>query len=517
MEHAGPKLVTGGKRPTAERMSEFLAFSGVIAIWFGLSAGAWRLHQAVSGRARGRQKRLAERAASEVAAAPFVFARIRGGAGAVDGPSQDHVLETHALLKRIQEHGAYFDAVNRLRAQLRRVLKGEDCPPLSEVLHIRRDLWAASEIVLVEDVRSLGPEFADAAAYERFRAEAGQLLFQRGDGATDGGDLIALRLAMAQDEARQFVAEIVEAIRAAEQNERLPTYAEIAAYPLAAARALPGQLRALRDQAVIFHRQVYHLAAAIRQSQTMARGVEELRRTRQELPGRLARVLDTASAGARQSAASLKSHYEFLSAAYSFQAKYEDLLRKAPVMTERGKQFIARLELAEKSERLKLTTATLRDAAKRLLLRGLAHMIAGLQRLQNVLEKQLASAAAASAKSGEAGRTRETQRPLAVSLDPPPPLASAPAHAAPLAASSHAKQPIVSAEPAPAIRATLAAKLTGLSDHDPGDDLEPACEPGAEDEDGEEDTGPLTRSILQSRIGENAKPGRARAFPWLRR
>lgn len=497
-------------------MKEFLAFFGVVAIWFGLGLAAWRLHQALSESTRDRQKLLAERAANEVAAAQAVFERIRHGDGPLDAASPTIVAQTHALLKRIQDNGAYFDAVNRLRAQLRRALKGEDCPPLSEVLHIRRDLWAASEIVLAEDFRSLGPDFADEHAHASFRAEAVRLLFRQHDGAESSDDLVTLRLTLAQEEARQFVTDMGEAIRVAERNERLPTYAEIAAYPLAAARALPGQLRALRDQAVMLQRQVRLLATAIHESETMTRGVEELRRARQELPARLAHVMEQASAGARQSAVSLRSHYAFLSAAYNFQAKYEELLRKTPDLTGRGKQFVARLELAEKSERLKLTSATLRDAAKRLSVRGLAHMIAGLQRLQIVLEKQLASASAASAKTEECAETREMQRPIAVARAPSRLEANLPAHAAPLPASP-IHEPGFAKDAAPATRATLAAKLTGMSEDDLGNSPDLAAEHDAEDEDGEDDTGPLTRSILQSRIKQDAEPSRNRAFPWLRR
>ncbi len=130
------------------------------------------------------------------------------------------------------------------------------------------------------------------------------------------------------------------------------------------------------------------MANAIQNSETMARGIGGLTRAREELPQRIVAGLDRASQATRQSAASVKRHYDFLTAAYDFQAKYEEMLRKAPVLTERGKQFVARIELAERSERLKLTSATLRDGAKRGLVRGLAHIIAGLQRVQSMLETQ---------------------------------------------------------------------------------------------------------------------------------
>jgi hypothetical protein len=385
-------------------MSEFLSFFGVIALWIGVSYGAWWIHQRVTGAGYRRREALARQAAMKVAEAPGIFRDIRS-----DGAVGDLTQATHALLRRIQKHGGYFDDVNALRPRIAAVI-GEECQPLAEILHIRRDLWAASEIVLIEDFRTLGSDF-DQDEYDTLRAEAVSLLFR--DAAMRSGeeDLIDLRLSMALEEARKFVADIEEGNRLAREHERLPTVSEVAAYPVAAVRAVPGQVRALLAQFAAFRSQVGAVALAIQNSETMARSLSGLARAREELPQRIvtglekasstlerasttareagATTLERASTTARQGAASAKGHYDFLVRAYDFQARYESALRKAPELTERGKQFIARLELAEKSERLKLTSATVRAAMKRGLVRGLAHMIALLQRAQLALEAQL--------------------------------------------------------------------------------------------------------------------------------
>jgi hypothetical protein len=70
-------------------------------------------------------------------------------------------------------------------------------------------------------------------------------------------------------------------------------------------------------------------------------------------------------------------------------------------------------------------------------------------------------------------------------------------------------------------RASLSSKLTAAEvfdaaadEPDNADEPEPAA-PEAEDD----DPGPLTQTILESRARQDEKPGRsqARAFPWLRR
>ncbi len=376
-------------------MDELLSIAGAIALWLGSSFGLWWLHRQRKGRTLRLDVALANRTATTTAAAQEVFDAIRDGN--VDTTLLDGDIvtqETHALLKRIQVHGTYFDGVNALRQQIRRSRADADCPPLAEILHLRRDLWAAAEIVLMEDVRLLGEDVAEEGRYEELRAEAAALLFGRGE-ARDGEDLIGLRLALARDEASRFVEEAEERIRLAREAERLPTLREFVSYPIAAARALPEQMRAARARTARLWHHVLILAQSIRDSRSVTRGVAELRRAREELPGRIAAALERTSAITRQHTAGLRRHYQFLKEAHDLQARYEQLLAKRPDATERGRQFIARLELAARSERLRLTSASYMAWGRRQVARGLAQMLAALPPIQARLDEARADIARA--------------------------------------------------------------------------------------------------------------------------
>ena len=369
-------------------MDEFWSFAGVIALWLGVSCGLWWLHRRSVHAKQRRQMRQAVRAAACVAEGQKIFDTIRrlpSPAGNMAGAAL--TAETHALLKRIQDRSGFFDKVNVLRIDMLAAFGIEDYPPLAEILHIRRDLWAASEIVLVEDLSSFGESFAEAGAYERFRAEAAALLFKADGAPSADEDVVDLRLSLARAEADRLPPELKDAIRLARERDRLPTFAEIVAYPVGAIRALPGKLRIARAFLSEFYRYAAEIAGAIRRSEAMERGVSELRRAREELPQRLVTGFERASDAARQSASGLRRHYDFLVAAHDFQAKYEQTLRRAPQITERGRQFIARLELAEHSERLRLTSANFLIWLTRQLATGLAYFIAGLQQLHAVLSE----------------------------------------------------------------------------------------------------------------------------------
>lgn len=396
----------------SRRMDELLSFAGVIALWLALSVGLWRLHRAWKERASTRDIALAHQAAAKTDAAPAVFDAIRGAGIPVRRRGDIGLItaETHALLKRIQTHGAYFDGVTALRLQIRRLNKDADCPPLSEILHIRRDLWAAAEIVLMEDVSQLGEAVASPEQYEELRAEAAALLFAVVKARGGEEDLIGLRLSLARDAAAAYIKDVEERVRLAREQERLPTFGEVIAYPIAAARALPGQWRTARAHAVRFAQVVMALAASIRESRSVTKGVAELRRAREELPGRLATAFERTSEVTRQGAAGLRRHYEFLKNAHDLQARYEQILRKRPEVTERGRQFIARLELAARSERLRLTSASYMEWGKRHAVRGLAHVLAALPPIQARLDEARADIARAA---------EEDPFKLPMSLPPP--------------------------------------------------------------------------------------------------
>ncbi len=376
-------------------MDELLSISGAIALWLGLSFGLWWLHRQRKGRAMRLDAALANRAATTTAAAQEVFDAIRGGGVDMMFLDDEFITqETHALLKRIQVHGTYFDGVNTLLQQIRRPRADADCPPLAEILHLRRDLWAAAEIVLMEDVRLLGEDVAKEGRYEELRAEAAALLFGSCE-APDGEDLIGLRLALARDEALKFVEEAEERVRHTQETERLPTVREIVSYPIAATRALPEQMRAAHTRTARLWRHMLMLAQSIRDSRSVTRGVAELRRAREELPGRIVAALERTSAITRQHTAGLRRHYQFLKEAHDLQARYEQLLAKRPEATERGRQFIARLELAARSERLRLTSASYMDWGRRQAAQGIAQMLAALPPIQARLDEARADIARA--------------------------------------------------------------------------------------------------------------------------
>ncbi len=402
-------------------MSEVWSFIGAVALWMAISCGLWWLHRR---RVRGRQNHQLEQAAravSYVGEAQAVFDAIRSPVPLDRAPAatRDRLrAETHALLKRIQAHGAFFDKVNTLRVQIQASLGIEDHEPLSEILHLRRDLWAASEIILVEDPASFGPAFAEEAAYERFQAEAVELLFKRQDRAQADEDLMDLRLSLAHKGAESFTAELQEAIEAAREKDRLPTPAEIIAYPLAFFRAIPEALRTACAFLRSFLSYAAEAARTMRDSEAVARGASTLRQARDDWPQRLSAGFERASGAARDSATAVRRHYDFLVAAYDFQSKYEQLLQRTPEMTERGRQFIARLELAERSERLRLTSTNAAIWLARRLLSGLAHLIAAGQRLHGALRRTApwAFAAAIIAPAPISGRRTSSFRSYRMAL-----------------------------------------------------------------------------------------------------
>ncbi len=375
-------------------MNDAASLGLVIALWLLLSLGLWWLQRRSQRLKRKRQRQLVGLIAKAVGDAQAVFDAIRRPLA--DMPADDaeradnsdatarRRFETTALLRRIQEQGDYFDTIRALIPRMKAELGLDDCPPLTEVMQIRRDLWASSEIILVEDLRTLGDAFAEEGAYEAFVEEAERLLFL---GRTPPGedDPIDLRLAVARADVEQFARDIEADITLAEEKERLPTPAEIVAYPVAAVRALPGQIRLASAYLWEFVESVKLAARTIRESGTLASALSEFRRARDRLPQQLAHSFDRAAALARKGGQSIAAHRDFLLKAYDLQAKYQEMLVRAPELSERGRQFVARLELAKRSEQLRERSRGILDDAKRLLVRVLAHLIALLQKAQDWL------------------------------------------------------------------------------------------------------------------------------------
>ncbi|MDZ4790904.1 MAG: hypothetical protein SGJ17_06785 [Hyphomicrobiales bacterium] len=404
-------------------MKDLSSFLLVVALWLAASVGLWWADRRGLARKRRRQREFVAQVWSKVRAAQEVFDTIRfednERAGALQTATEAAALvsgsealppagaavilrnQTTMLLRRIQEVGPYFDSVRALHPELKRVLEIENCSPLAEVLQIRRDLWAASEIVLIDDVTTLGDAFAEPSSYERFCEEARRLLFKGQAEAAGEDDLIDLRLSVARTDVEAFAAGVEEDILAAEERERFPTLAEIVSYPVAAARAVPGQWRTFRAYAAESIDHIRLAARNLRESRTVAEALSELRRARGEFPGLVNASMEKAAALARNGRESIVAHQHLLAKAYDLQAKYQEVLQRAPELTDRGRQFIARLELTKRSEQLRETSKGMLDDGRRLAVRGLAHLIAGLVALQERLAVRDNLPATMSARSPE--------------------------------------------------------------------------------------------------------------------
>ncbi|MDX2263959.1 MAG: hypothetical protein NW215_03185 [Hyphomicrobiales bacterium] len=445
-------------------MPELSSFAVVIALWLGVSVSLWWAHREGQRRKRLRQRQLIARAGETVRDAQAVYDRIRAGdepeaaaagdsAEAADGEDENARLRNAAtaLLRRVQSEGPFFDAARVVGRDLKALLGVDDCAPLTEILQIRRDIWAASEIILIDDAAALGDAFADPGSYQRFCEDARKLLFKGAAEAAGGDDLIDLRLAVARADADAFARDIEAELAALEERERLPTWREIVSYPVAAARAAPGQFRAFRAQVLETADQIRLAARAVRSSPTVAEALDELRRARNQLPGRLQATLERASALARHGRDSIVAHQHVLAKAYDIQTRYQDALQRAPELTERGRQFIARLELARRSEMVRETSKGLADDGRRLLVRGLAHMIAALQRLQSALDADATTPATTQGESMARAEPATTQ-PLPAPVVPEP-------SARPRPAPPTSVPPIVDR---PEDAATTAARLDAL-------------------------------------------------------
>jgi hypothetical protein len=239
----------------------------------------------------------------------------------------------------------------------------------------------------MDDIRSLSPELADDAAYEAFRLEAGALLFK--DAFISGGgeihleyhDPVELRLAIAREQATAFLAEVDRAIAAEREKNRLPRPAEIIAVPWR-----------LLVAAVNVAREARYIASEIAASaESIARGMtsrglkgaaDQLRRTRHDLPEQFATAFERAGGLARKGGQGLRRHYEFLLEARELRARYAEFLARAPGLTDKGRQFLARLELEKRAEQFRQSSAGGSDWMRQKIVVGIAYLIAGLQYVQ---------------------------------------------------------------------------------------------------------------------------------------
>lgn len=75
-------------------------------------------------------------------------------------PEETLKEDVRSLLNEVEAQSAYFERVNAAKKRIQQKFNVPDFPALSEILQIRRDFWAASEIFLREGIQELGPELA---------------------------------------------------------------------------------------------------------------------------------------------------------------------------------------------------------------------------------------------------------------------------------------------------------------------------------------------------------------------
>jgi hypothetical protein len=413
-------------------MKTFSSTAAVIGLWLAVSFALWLAYRLVSLRRGTRKQELAEDALALIEEAEGVFRSLRNPPALRRSSLQDQEKireDVRTLLNAIEANNGFFERVNAQKQRLQKACSLPDFLPLSEILQIRRDFWAASEVFLMEDLHLLGPEFAAGQDYETFRSEAKALLFadyKSGSGLESGQhDPVAIRLSIARDEAAAFLEEAGKVTAAEREETRLPSRSEIVAVPLrviGAVGSVGREVRYLAGDAVITARSL----ARTLTSKGLKAAAEELRRTRGELPGQFATAFERAGGLARQGGDALKRHYEFLLETRELRARYAELLARAPELSERGKQFLARLELEKRADQFRETSGDAVTWSRQKCVVAIAYLIAGLQYAQAKVtppgNKQLALRISDPQSVGEtppeARSNSEAEAPLRVLLLP---------------------------------------------------------------------------------------------------
>ncbi len=414
-------------------MKLFSSLASVMGLWLAVSFVLWLFYRLFRSRDGSKQKRAAAAALALIDEGIAIFGALRArasGQGAAEGWHKRNVQpedtlrdDVLGLLNGIEAQSAYFERVNAAKKKIQKTFGLSDFVALSEILQIRRDFWAASEIFLMEDIRALGPELADSQTFEALQAEAQSLLFVDGTRSKQmpGQDAVELRLGIAREEARAFQAQIEREIAAELERSRFPTLREIVAGAL---HAITGAGAALRDVRYLL-RDAAAMAHGIARAMTLKGlkgAAEELRRVRTDMPSQFASAFERAGGLARQGGQTLKRHYEFVLEAQELRARYAELLARAPDMSEKGKQFLARLELEKRAEQFRESSGDAFDWARRLLVAGIAYLIAGLQYVQAKVtpaqNKQLAVRLTETSLGAVKFSAREPEAPLRALLLP---------------------------------------------------------------------------------------------------
>ncbi|MGO8953510.1 MAG: hypothetical protein ACLPWS_10535 [Rhodomicrobium sp.] len=416
-------------------MKTFSSLAAVMALWLSVSFLLWLVYRLFRRRDGSKQRQLLGSAVGLVDEGASIFAALRtrastrvtaeGNYQLSSGQAEDTLRgDVRSLLNGIEAQSPFFERVNALKKKLQQTFDLPDFLALSEILQIRRDFWAASEIFLMEGIRELGPELADPQSFETFQSEARSLLFKDDEvagGEPGGRDPIDLRLAIAREDVLAFQAQAERVIAAGLEKSRFPTPAELIAVPWSLLKGVAAGLREVRyllgDAAAAAH----SLARAVT-SKGLKGAAEELRRARADMPGQFATAFERAGGLARHGGQGLKRHYEFVLEAQELRARYAELLARAPDLSEKGKQFLARLELERRAEQFRATSEDLSDWVRQKLVAGIAQLIAGLQALQAKVtpaeHKQLAPLTASPASASAQVPAAEPEKPLRVLLLP---------------------------------------------------------------------------------------------------
>ena len=413
-------------------MKAFSSLAVVVALWLGVSFSLWLFYRLFRRRDGSRQKQLAAAALTLVDEGMAVFSALRARASESVGASGSYGWrsgdpreamqdDVRALLNAIESKSSYFDRVKAAKNKIEKIFGLTDFAPLAEILQIRRDFWAASEIFLIEDIRALGAELTEPESYETFRAEALALLFRDENAVQRDGDPVALRLSIAREETAAFSVHVEETIATEFEKGRAPTPAEIVAVPV----------NLMRSAAFVAREGRSILREAAATAQSFARSVgskglkaaaEELRKSGGDLPSQFANAFERAGGLARKGGDGLKRHYEFVLEAQELRARYAELLARAPVLTEKGKQFLARLELEKHAEQFRESSGDAADWARQRLVMAIAYLIRGLQYVQAKItpqqNKQLAVVGSAEEPVRAPAETDASEESLRVLLLP---------------------------------------------------------------------------------------------------
>ncbi|MGB9025254.1 MAG: hypothetical protein WCC40_04725, partial [Rhodomicrobium sp.] len=241
-------------------MKTFSSLAAVMALWLTVSFLLWLVYRLFRRRDGSKQTRLLGSAIALIDEAGPIFAAIRTRASdsvTAQGnyrfnpgkPEETLREDVRSLLNKIEAQSGFFERVNATKKKVQQTFDVPNFLALSEILQIRRDFWAASEIFLMDGIRELGPEFADAKAFEAFQAEARALLFKDDTALADesgGRDPVVLRLSIAREDALAFKAQAEGAIAAELEKSRFPTAGELIAVPWGLIKGTAIALREVR-------------------------------------------------------------------------------------------------------------------------------------------------------------------------------------------------------------------------------------------------------------------------------